>query len=271
MMMICEKCGTNNPEGARHCSRCGAALKEKSAENPICLRCGNRLLVPNAKFCNFCGNPVGASDTSGAKLVWSAAVTHKKTEGEVRVYTNRIEYDPRLKKSFYVLRNPVPANTQVTDLRNVETCYNNGSTLVLVMKNGETMEFACSNIQYSELIDAMVKIDSLISGGRPSGASGSEKSFSAYSFVMKITNCVYVHGAGTAVIGTVQKGSIAENAVVSVIDSSHAEKGVFKVEGIAVNRIAAKKASASDVNVALLIPCPITLFSAGDSICIRKH
>lgn len=28
--MLCKKCGTENPDGAKYCSKCGKALNEKS-------------------------------------------------------------------------------------------------------------------------------------------------------------------------------------------------------------------------------------------------
>jgi class 3 adenylate cyclase/tetratricopeptide (TPR) repeat protein len=52
--MSCPACGHENPERARFCAECGAALASR------CATCRAEL-PPGAKFCAECGRPVGAS------------------------------------------------------------------------------------------------------------------------------------------------------------------------------------------------------------------
>ena len=51
--MICSTCGTDNPDGARFCKRCGARL------GPGCPTCGAPL-EPDAAFCGQCGTRLAA-------------------------------------------------------------------------------------------------------------------------------------------------------------------------------------------------------------------
>lgn len=50
--MICTKCGTENPAGARFCKHCGTRLD-------VCAACGAPL-APDSRFCNMCGAAVNA-------------------------------------------------------------------------------------------------------------------------------------------------------------------------------------------------------------------
>ncbi|MCX7022191.1 MAG: SPFH domain-containing protein [bacterium] len=47
-VVVCGKCGHENPAGEKFCGKCGAALK------PVCPKCGAEL-VPGDKFCGKCG------------------------------------------------------------------------------------------------------------------------------------------------------------------------------------------------------------------------
>src|SRR6266851_1523110 len=51
--MRCQKCGTDNREGAKFCSECATAFSAK------CLRCGADNST-SAKFCNECGASLSA-------------------------------------------------------------------------------------------------------------------------------------------------------------------------------------------------------------------
>src|SRR5262249_29741747 len=53
MAMRCSSCNAENPEGAKFCNSCGAALS---------LRCGNcgQLNRPGSRFCNECGSAIGS-------------------------------------------------------------------------------------------------------------------------------------------------------------------------------------------------------------------
>ncbi len=50
--MICTRCGTENPAGARFCKHCGTRLD-------VCTACGAPL-APDSRFCNMCGAAVNA-------------------------------------------------------------------------------------------------------------------------------------------------------------------------------------------------------------------
>lgn len=50
--MICTRCGTENPAGARFCKHCGTRLD-------VCAACGAPL-APDSRFCNMCGAAVNA-------------------------------------------------------------------------------------------------------------------------------------------------------------------------------------------------------------------
>lgn len=50
-VIICGKCGHENPAGDKFCGKCGAALK------PVCPHCGAEL-VPGDKFCGKCGKEI---------------------------------------------------------------------------------------------------------------------------------------------------------------------------------------------------------------------
>lgn len=52
--VVCPKCGTRNPAGAKFCNNCG----EKLGGGGFCSECGAPL-TPGAKFCSNCGAKVG--------------------------------------------------------------------------------------------------------------------------------------------------------------------------------------------------------------------
>jgi len=57
-MMKCPECGTENPEGAKFCMRCGGRLPV------LCAQCGTALPA-EAMFCVECGAQVGTPPTAG--------------------------------------------------------------------------------------------------------------------------------------------------------------------------------------------------------------
>ena len=60
--VTCARCGTENPDGARFCMRCGAALTMRcpacGAENPL-----------DAHFCVRCGTPLAAAPLTERRVV----------------------------------------------------------------------------------------------------------------------------------------------------------------------------------------------------------
>lgn len=72
-MVVCPKCGFQNPSGARFCSNCGAPLQ--AAGGISCPKCGT-LNPAGAKFCTNCGSPLqparcpkcGSEVQAGAKF-----------------------------------------------------------------------------------------------------------------------------------------------------------------------------------------------------------
>jgi membrane protease subunit (stomatin/prohibitin family) len=57
-IILCPKCGFQNPQTAKFCSNCGAPLQAVGGVN--CSKCG-ALNPAGAKFCNNCGNPLYAA------------------------------------------------------------------------------------------------------------------------------------------------------------------------------------------------------------------
>jgi len=56
--MKCNKCGAENDESAKYCSKCGDHLLKTSS----CAKCGTPL-KPDAKFCVACGTQIGSDNT----------------------------------------------------------------------------------------------------------------------------------------------------------------------------------------------------------------
>jgi class 3 adenylate cyclase len=75
--MHCSACTTDNPEGARFCHHCGAALQ------PLCTACGAEL-IPQARFCSHCGAALQSDATPSAA---SAEAVLIQAEGERRHLT----------------------------------------------------------------------------------------------------------------------------------------------------------------------------------------
>jgi class 3 adenylate cyclase/predicted ATPase len=85
--MRCPGCSTENPDGAKFCIACGAALKSR------CLKCGAESL-PEAKFCAQCGAslqttgaPVAAATALASTLADSGFATSEVPEGERKTVT----------------------------------------------------------------------------------------------------------------------------------------------------------------------------------------
>src|SRR5919197_2726441 len=57
--MSCPVCNTENPEGARFCNGCGAALSR------VCASCGASN-APGARFCSQCGSALGSEAATPA-------------------------------------------------------------------------------------------------------------------------------------------------------------------------------------------------------------
>src|SRR5713101_7040731 len=68
--MRCSKCGTDNREGRKFCSKCGVALSRQ------CPRCGASN-EPGDDFCGECGAAVAAGAASGASLPQVASTAPK--------------------------------------------------------------------------------------------------------------------------------------------------------------------------------------------------
>jgi len=56
-MILCPKCNSQNPQGAKFCSNCGAPLQPVGVK---CPKCGASN-PPGAKFCSECGSPLQAA------------------------------------------------------------------------------------------------------------------------------------------------------------------------------------------------------------------
>ena len=271
--MICTKCGFQNPDGVRHCANCGSSLNAGSGvpqSVSTCPKCGHKLPVRSAKFCAFCGNPVGAADTQTGAPLFVGKAEFNKTEGEMRVFRNRIEYRPQFNKIFLILRNSIrEEGTTVFDIRNIRLCYYQGHGMYLEMYTGEIVTFFLKDLSNRDLINLLVTVDSLLDH-RAAKKADVTSMMDHYSFVMKIESCVEIKDMGTALVGSVKKGTVRKNAMVSVISEQNEDKGAFILREIAVKKVPADSASEGDTDVALLIFCPINYFNQGDCVCIKN-
>ena len=72
----CPACGSENPEGAKFCGNCGAALAA------TCPACGNRN-APGTKFCTECGTSL-ATAALGPELASPASYTPDDLAQKIR-------------------------------------------------------------------------------------------------------------------------------------------------------------------------------------------
>ena len=70
--MTCPSCGTENREGRKFCSECGATLAL------VCPSCG-ATNEPREKFCGECGTALGATMAPGAAAPSSNAASRSAT------------------------------------------------------------------------------------------------------------------------------------------------------------------------------------------------
>lgn len=63
--IVCQKCGTENPQGAAFCTNCGAPLNvvNVDAQPGVCPNCGAHN-TPGTKFCASCGAPLSQQEDS---------------------------------------------------------------------------------------------------------------------------------------------------------------------------------------------------------------
>jgi len=59
VMVLCPKCGTQNPQTSKFCGSCGAPLKQQNG-GVKCPKCGTENAA-GAKFCSNCGTPLQAT------------------------------------------------------------------------------------------------------------------------------------------------------------------------------------------------------------------
>jgi membrane protease subunit (stomatin/prohibitin family) len=59
-MVLCPKCGFQNPQTAKFCNNCGAPMQAPAQGTITCPKCGNSN-VAGAKFCANCGAPLQAT------------------------------------------------------------------------------------------------------------------------------------------------------------------------------------------------------------------
>jgi predicted RNA-binding Zn-ribbon protein involved in translation (DUF1610 family) len=61
VMVVCPKCGFQNPQTTKFCGNCGAQLQTPQGQGGIkCPKCGTENAA-GAKFCSNCGNPLQAT------------------------------------------------------------------------------------------------------------------------------------------------------------------------------------------------------------------
>ena len=63
--IVCQKCGTENPQGAAFCANCGAPLNVVNVDTQpgVCPNCGAHN-TPGTKFCANCGAPLSQQEDS---------------------------------------------------------------------------------------------------------------------------------------------------------------------------------------------------------------
>lgn len=99
--MYCNKCGTQNPDGATFCKNCGNRLDGKV----ICPACGKELPA-DSKFCVYCGKVLGGVE--GGRSATPAAYTPAPN------YTQN--YTPNYAPAGYVPAGYVPARRPSVNL-----------------------------------------------------------------------------------------------------------------------------------------------------------
>lgn len=77
VMVLCPKCGFQNPQTSKFCGNCGTPLQAQQTQGGVnCPKCGTAN-APGAKFCSNCGAPLqatvkcpkcGAENQAGAKF-----------------------------------------------------------------------------------------------------------------------------------------------------------------------------------------------------------
>ena len=67
-MIVCNKCGTQQPDNNKFCYKCGSKIVFNQA---ICSKCG-KPVTPNSKFCGSCGNPIVQAEEKDSTQVDSA-------------------------------------------------------------------------------------------------------------------------------------------------------------------------------------------------------
>ncbi|HTK90500.1 MAG TPA: AAA family ATPase [Verrucomicrobiae bacterium] len=82
--MTCPRCRTDNREGSRFCSACGAAL------DAACPACGFAV-EPGSRFCGGCGRPLGAAPGVSARLTSPDAYTPRHIAERIRTTRPAVE------------------------------------------------------------------------------------------------------------------------------------------------------------------------------------
>ena len=147
-MNFCEKCGNRLSEGAKFCSKCGAAAGEQG-ENisaPMCAKCGARL-EEGEIFCSKCGAKVSAApqynpapvqtqaqDTGGevlreCELVYISYGGFKWEKGNLLLYRDRLGWKGN---SIFVI--PIEKIISIK-------FYGLGRNFKIILNNGKKYDF----------------------------------------------------------------------------------------------------------------------------------
>nr|WP_288827887.1 YARHG domain-containing protein [uncultured Clostridium sp.] len=80
--MKCQSCGSENTEGKKFCSQCGASLTPPQLKQ-FCTNCGKEI-VPGKKFCGSCGTKISDSPTN--KAISEVQETSETSKSQIVVH-----------------------------------------------------------------------------------------------------------------------------------------------------------------------------------------
>jgi hypothetical protein len=112
--MFCQKCGSNLPDIAKYCARCGTRLQSQilpTGAGRFCVNCG-KPYEPSFKFCNFCGHEIAQPHTTATGVEASTTDT-RKSDGD---YSHTYDSGASATESVAVRVKDQFAETSVSDV-----------------------------------------------------------------------------------------------------------------------------------------------------------
>lgn len=278
--MQCQQCGNSFEGEAKFCPFCGVSMMNQSSPGGFfCDNCGTKLLS-GATFCTGCGKQFGfgvQTQQSGCLKcldsirfsVGKKMMAGIKNQGRLCIYPDKLDFS---KQSLF-LNNQNAINAAQNEsfslpLSNIRQCFYTTYTLGIPsmgieLKNSPDILYFYAVNKRAELMDAITIVHQYMEE-----ASETSVNDSNYSFLMTINNCIPIDDIGSAVIGSVKKGSVKPGDKIRIVSDTDENKGTFEIRGIAVNKIKKEEAKAGDRDTALLIFCSPSYIKAKDKICV---